>query len=98
MNAASPTADARMALRGPGRLSPTNREGLRAALCVAACAAHGGEEDDDLAAAAAIELAHSEFLVHDDIQDGSEWRRRRPTLGRRVGLPLAVNAGTPWPS
>ena len=68
-------------------------KGLRAALCLAACAAHGGEEDDALAAAAAIELAHSAFLVHDDIQDGSEWRRGHPTLHRRVGLPLAVNAG-----
>jgi geranylgeranyl diphosphate synthase, type II len=68
-------------------------KGLRAALCLAACAAHGGPEDDALAAAAAIELAHSAFLVHDDIQDGSNWRRGRPTLHRRVGLPLAVNAG-----
>jgi geranylgeranyl diphosphate synthase type II len=68
-------------------------KGLRAALCLAACAAHGGQEDDALAAAAAIELAHSAFLVHDDIQDGSEWRRGHPTLHRRVGLPLAVNAG-----
>ena len=68
-------------------------KGLRAALCLAACAAHGGQEDDALAAAAAIELAHSAFLVHDDIQDGSDWRRGHPTLHRRVGLPLAVNAG-----
>jgi geranylgeranyl diphosphate synthase type II len=68
-------------------------KGLRAALCLAACAAHGGPEDDALAAAAAIELAHSAFLVHDDIQDGSDWRRGHPTLHRRVGLPLAVNAG-----
>jgi geranylgeranyl diphosphate synthase, type II len=68
-------------------------KGLRAALCLAACGAHGGSEDDALAAAAAIELAHCAFLVHDDIQDGSDWRRGRPTLHRRVGLPLAVNAG-----
>jgi geranylgeranyl diphosphate synthase, type II len=68
-------------------------KGLRAALCLAACAAHGGPEDDALAAAAAIELAHSAFLVHDDIQDESDWRRGHPTLHRRVGLPLAVNAG-----
>ena len=50
-------------------------------------------EDDALAAAAAIELAHSAFLVHDDIQDGSDWRRGQPTLHRRVGVPLALNAG-----
>jgi geranylgeranyl diphosphate synthase type II len=68
-------------------------KGLRAALCLAACGAHGGSERDALAAAAAIELAHSAFLVHDDLQDGSDWRRGSPTLHRRVGLPLAVNAG-----
>ena len=67
-------------------------------VCVPRCApppasAHGGLEDDALAAAAAIELAHSAFLVHDDIQDGSDWRRGQPTLHRRVGVPLALNAG-----
>jgi geranylgeranyl diphosphate synthase type II len=68
-------------------------KGLRAALCLATCGAYGGSEDDAVAAAAAIELAHSAFLVHDDIQDGSDWRRGQPTLHRRVGLPLALNAG-----
>jgi geranylgeranyl diphosphate synthase type II len=68
-------------------------KGLRATLCLAACSAHGGDEDDALAAAAAIELAHCAFLVHDDIQDASRWRRGQPTLHRRVGLPLALNAG-----
>ncbi len=68
-------------------------KGLRAALCLAACSAYGGSDNDALVAAAAIELAHSAFLIHDDIQDGSRWRRGRPTLHRREGLPLALNAG-----
>ncbi|HKR52546.1 MAG TPA: polyprenyl synthetase family protein [Pseudonocardiaceae bacterium] len=68
-------------------------KGLRAALCLATCSAYGGAEDEALAAAAAIELAHSAFLVHDDIQDGSAWRRGSPTLHHREGLPLALNAG-----
>jgi geranylgeranyl diphosphate synthase type II len=68
-------------------------KGLRAALCLATCAAFGGAEDDALAAAAALELAHNAFLVHDDIQDGSLWRRGHPTLHRREGLALALNAG-----
>lgn len=68
-------------------------KGLRAALCLATCAAFGGAEDDALAAAASLELAHNAFLVHDDIQDGSLWRRGHPTLHRREGLPLALNAG-----
>jgi geranylgeranyl diphosphate synthase type II len=68
-------------------------KGLRAALCLATCAAFGGAEDDALTAAAAIELAHNAFLIHDDIQDGSLWRRGHPTLHRREGMPLALNAG-----
>ncbi len=68
-------------------------KGLRAALCLATCGAYGGSEDEALAAAAAIELAHSALLIHDDIQDGSAWRRGRPALHRCEGLPLALNAG-----
>ena len=33
-----------------------------------------------LGVAVAIELLHNAFLVHDDIADGSEMRRGRPTL------------------
>lgn len=44
-------------------------------------------------AAAAIELLHNFSLVHDDIQDNSPTRRGRPTLWKKVGLPLAINAG-----
>jgi geranylgeranyl diphosphate synthase, type II len=68
-------------------------KGLRAALCMATCAAHGGTEDDALPSAAAIELLHNALLVHDDIEDGSKWRRGEPTLHQREGLPLALNAG-----
>jgi geranylgeranyl diphosphate synthase type II len=41
----------------------------------------------------AIELLHNAFLVHDDIADGSERRRSRPTLPAEYGLGLALNAG-----
>ncbi|HJT03725.1 MAG TPA: polyprenyl synthetase family protein [Pseudonocardiaceae bacterium] len=68
-------------------------KGLRAALCLATCGAYGGSEGDAVAAAAAIELAHNAFLIHDDIQDGSAWRRGGPTLHQREGMPLALNAG-----
>ena len=43
--------------------------------------------------AVAIELLHNAFLVHDDIADGSEMRRGRPTLAARYGLGAALNAG-----
>ena len=43
--------------------------------------------------AAAIELLHNAFLVHDDVEDDSLYRRGRPTLHRQYGVPLAVNVG-----
>jgi geranylgeranyl diphosphate synthase type II len=66
---------------------------LRPALCLATCAAFGGREEDALGAAVAIELIHNAFLVHDDIADGSERRRGRPTLPAEHGIGLALNAG-----
>jgi geranylgeranyl pyrophosphate synthase/uncharacterized protein with NAD-binding domain and iron-sulfur cluster len=68
-------------------------KGLRPALCIATCLAYGGRAEEVLPSAAGIELLHNAFLVHDDIEDGSESRRGRPTLHRLIGLPLAVNVG-----
>ncbi|HEY3831387.1 MAG TPA: polyprenyl synthetase family protein [Acidimicrobiia bacterium] len=66
---------------------------IRPALCLAACAAFGGDDSSVAPIAVAIELLHNAFLVHDDIVDGSEQRRGRPTLRARYGFPLALNAG-----
>ena len=66
---------------------------LRPALCVATSRAFGGADSDTLPVAVAIELLHNAFLVHDDIVDGSERRRGRPTLPAEFGLGLALNAG-----
>jgi geranylgeranyl pyrophosphate synthase len=68
-------------------------KGIRPALCLATCSAFGGDIERALPSAAALELLHNAFLVHDDIEDGSEYRRGRPTLHREHGVPLAVNAG-----
>jgi len=43
--------------------------------------------------AAAIEMLHNGLLIHDDIQDGSQERRGKPTLQALHGVPLALNAG-----
>jgi geranylgeranyl diphosphate synthase, type II len=40
-----------------------------------------------------IELLHNAFLVHDDIEDGSLYRRNRATLYIEQGVPIAVNVG-----
>jgi geranylgeranyl diphosphate synthase, type II len=66
---------------------------IRPALCLSACTAFGGDEPAILPVAVAIELLHNAFLVHDDIVDGSERRRGRPTLPARYGPALALNAG-----
>jgi geranylgeranyl diphosphate synthase type II len=66
---------------------------LRPSLCIATARAFGGTLEDALPAAISIELLHNALLVHDDIEDESDERRGQPTLHRKVGLPLAINAG-----
>ncbi len=66
---------------------------IRSTLCLATCRAFGGHDADVLPIAVAIEMLHNSFLIHDDIVDGSEMRRGRPTLHAGNGLPIALNAG-----
>lgn len=68
-------------------------KGLRPALLLATLEAFGGRLEDGLPSAAALELAHTAFLVHDDVEDDSDLRRGEPTLHRRYGRGIAVNAG-----
>ena len=68
-------------------------KGLRPALCLATCEAFGGDLESALPSAAALELLHTAFLVHDDVEDDSELRRGSPTLHVQYGRALAVNAG-----
>jgi geranylgeranyl diphosphate synthase type II len=66
---------------------------MRPTLCIAAARMFGARVDQALPTAVAIELLHNALLIHDDIEDGSESRRGRPTLHRLHGMPLALNAG-----
>jgi len=68
-------------------------KGLRPALCFAACRALGGQLSAALPNAAVLELYHNAFLIHDDVEDGSELRRDAPTLHREHGMPIAINVG-----
>jgi geranylgeranyl diphosphate synthase type II len=68
-------------------------KGLRPAICLAACRAAGGRTEQALTSAAALELFHNAFLVHDDVEDGSQFRRGRITLFEAHGVPIAVNVG-----
>jgi geranylgeranyl pyrophosphate synthase len=54
----------------------------------------GGDEARARAFGVAIELVHNGTLVHDDVQDGDDTRRGRPTVWRRFGTPQAINAGS----
>jgi geranylgeranyl diphosphate synthase, type II len=71
------------------------REGkaLRPALCIATCRALGGQLESVTRSAAVLELYHNAFLIHDDVEDGSEKRRDRPTLHRQQGKAVAINVG-----
>lgn len=68
-------------------------KGLRPALCIATCRAYGGSIEQALHSAVAIELLHNAFLVHDDIEDGSLYRRNHPTMYVEHGIPIAINVG-----
>jgi geranylgeranyl diphosphate synthase type II len=81
-------------LYGPMREYPSRPgKALRPALCLSASRAFGAEPDALLGVAVAIELLHNAFLVHDDVADGSEMRRGRPTLAATHGMAAALNAG-----
>src|SRR5262249_22093242 len=81
-------------LYGPMREYPSRPgKALRPALCLSAGRAYDARPDDLLGVAVAIELLHNAFLVHDDIADGSEMRRGRPTLTATYGVAAALNAG-----
>lgn len=68
-------------------------KGFRPGLCIAACKAFGGTADMAINSASALELFHNAFLVHDDIEDGSDYRRNKPTMHAYNNLAIAVNVG-----
>jgi geranylgeranyl pyrophosphate synthase/uncharacterized protein with NAD-binding domain and iron-sulfur cluster len=68
-------------------------KGLRPALCIATARALGGHAENAFLPAAGLEMLHNAFLVHDDIEDGSDQRRGVATMHRRAGIPIAVNTG-----
>jgi len=89
--AESPLRDAlyepirRYALR-PGK-------GLRPAICLATCRALGGSFEAALPTASVLELFHNAFLIHDDVEDGSQQRRGGPAFSNLYGAAAAINAG-----
>ncbi len=68
-------------------------KGLRPSLCIATCLAFGGTLERVFNSAVALELLHNAFMIHDDVEDGSDYRRGGPTLHRQYGTGIAINAG-----
>jgi geranylgeranyl diphosphate synthase type I len=66
---------------------------LRPMLCLLCCEAAGGDPQQALPVAAAVELIHNFSLVHDDIQDGSHFRRGRRTVWDIWGAAHGINVG-----
>ena len=66
---------------------------LRPTLCLHACRALGGDAEAALPAAISLEYIHNFSLIHDDIQDGDEFRRHRKTVWAIWGKPVGIVAG-----
>jgi octaprenyl-diphosphate synthase len=79
-------AYARYALAGQGKQ-------LRPALVLLSGAATGPVEEDHLTVAVIIEMIHLATLVHDDVMDEAEIRRRRPTVAANWGNEISVLLG-----
>lgn len=77
---------ARSAMLPPGKL-------LRPLLFTESAAAVGMRREDALGPALGIESLHVGSLVHDDVIDGDELRRGRPTVVARHGMPDAIVTG-----
>lgn len=66
---------------------------FRPALLLASCRAVGGDVKKAYGPSALLELFHNFTLMHDDIEDGSMFRRGKPTLNSAFGIPVAINSG-----
>jgi len=66
---------------------------LRPALVALAAGAAGRLNDSHVTVAVIIEMVHLATLVHDDVMDEAEIRRRRPTLAANWGNEISVLLG-----
>lgn len=68
-------------------------KGFRPGLCIATCKAFGGNLDLALNSSVTLELLHNAFLIHDDVEDESIYRRNKPTMHQQSSNAIAVNIG-----
>ncbi|NYI92785.1 geranylgeranyl pyrophosphate synthase [Amycolatopsis endophytica] len=66
---------------------------VRPALVLLSARAVGASPEIALPGAVAVELVHNFSLLHDDVMDGDETRRHRPTVWKLFGTGAAILAG-----
>jgi len=76
-----------------GRPTSPGGKALRPALALLSARATGAEPKRGVPAAVAVELVHNFSLLHDDIMDGDQERRHRPTAWKVYGIGPAILAG-----
>ena len=81
-----------LGFRSDGTLLESGKR-LRPLFCCLSCGVISGAYDAGLIYGAALEMLHNYTLVHDDIEDNSDTRHNRPSLWKRNGISLAINAG-----
>jgi len=74
-------------------VSASGGKGVRAALAILSAEAAWADGSVGLPGAVAIELVHNFSLIHDDVIDGDETRRHRPTVWALFGLGQAIVVG-----
>ena len=82
-----------MGWEGEGAGPAARGKRIRPLLVLLTSGAAQGDWKNALPAAAAVELIHNFSLIHDDIQDGSDQRRGRPTVWKLWGTAQAINSG-----
>ncbi len=82
-----------MGWEGEGAGPEAQGKRIRPLLVLLCAEAAGGDWRAALPAAEAVELLHNFSLIHDDIQDNSPLRHRRPTVWVKWGAAQAINAG-----
>lgn len=71
----------------------TGGKHLRAILPLLVAEALGEDPARVVPFGAACEMLHNASLIHDDLQDGDEFRRGRPTVWKKYGMAQAINLG-----
>ncbi len=66
---------------------------LRPALAILSARLLGNRTETPIRVAMAIELLHTATLIHDDIIDGSMYRRNQPSMNAKWGIEISIICG-----